>query len=89
MGKEKEMKETNIQCDTCPRMLKENELPENRDRNRIPIPFLPEPGERECFICYVERADLDGPNNNSLPNHKKDEKSHLEMMADFKKKRDN
>ena len=51
---------TNIQCDTCPRMLKEEELPENRDKNRVPMPFMPEPGERECFICYVENAIVTG-----------------------------
>ena len=41
---------TDIQCDTCDRMLKEDELLENRDKNRVPTPFMPEPKERECFI---------------------------------------
>ena len=36
---------TNIQCDTCDRMLKEGELPENRDKHRTPLPFMPEPRE--------------------------------------------
>jgi len=80
---------TNIQCDTCDRMLKENELPENRDKNRMTMPWAPEPKDRECFICYVERADLDGPNNNLVPSHPKDEKSHLKTLAEFKKFRDN
>ena len=79
---------TNIQCDTCDRMLKEDELPENRDNSRNYL-FMPEPNERECFICYVERADPDGPNNNLLPTHEKDEKSYLQTLADFKKLRDN
>ena len=79
---------TNIKCDTCDRMLKEDELPENRDKNRIPIPFMPEPKERECFICFVERADFDGPNN-FFPGHEKDEDSYHETLADFKKVRDN
>ena len=80
---------TNIQCDTCDRMLKEGELPENRDKNRVPTPFTPEPNDRECFICYVERADHDGPNNNFLLNHEKDEESHHKTLAKFKKLRDN
>jgi len=80
---------TDIKCDTCDRMLKEEELAENRDKNRVPMPFMPEPGERECFICYVERADLDGPNNNSFTGHEKDEKAYLSTLADFKKIRDN
>ena len=78
---------TDIRCDTCERMLKEEELPENRSNS--PVPFLPEPREKECFICYVERADLDGPNNNFLPNHEKDNDSHLETLAFFKRLRDN
>ena len=80
---------TNIQCDTCDRMLKEGELPENRDKHRTPLPFMPEPRERECFICYVERADLDGPNNNLVQTHEKDKESHLRTLAEFKKVRDN
>ena len=78
---------TNIQCDNCERMLKENELPENR--SSFVVPFLPKPRERECFICYVERADLDGPNNNLVPSHIKDNDSHLDTLAFFKKLRDN
>jgi hypothetical protein len=50
---------------------------------------MPEPKERECFICYVERADLDGPNNNLVPTHEKDEESYHKTLADFKKLRDN
>ena len=80
---------TDVKCDTCERTLKENELPENRDKHRVPMPFMPEPKDRECFICYVERADLDGPNNNLVPSHPKDEKSHLKTLAEFKKFRDN
>lgn len=80
---------TNIQCDTCDRMLKKEELPENRDKNRVPTPFMPEPDDRECFICYVARADLDGPNNNLVPTHKKDEGSYHKTLSDFKKLRDN
>ena len=83
------MKTTNIKCDTCDRMLKENELPEIRNKNRVPSPVMPEPGERECFICYVARADHDGPNNNLVPSHEKDEESYLKTLADFKKIRDN
>jgi len=80
---------TNIQCDTCDRMLQEGELPENRNKHRTPLPWFPEPKERECFICYVERADLDGPNNNLLPSHEKDEGLHFKTLADFKKLKDN
>ena len=80
---------TNIKCDTCDRMLNKGELPENRNKHRTPIFFLPEPRERECFICYVERADLDGPNNNLVPTHKKNEEAYLKTLADFKKLRDN
>ena len=82
-------KMNNIQCDTCERMLKESELSENRDKNRLPMPFMPEPNDRECFICYVARADLDGPNNNILPNHQKDEESYHKTLSHFKKLRDN
>ena len=80
---------TNIQCDTCERMLKEGELPENRNKNRVPMPFMPKPNDRECMICYVERADLDGPNNNLVPSHEKDAESYLKTLAEFKKVRDN
>ena len=45
------MKETNIQCDTCERMLKENELPENRDRNRTPIPTRPRRKRMFYLLC--------------------------------------
>mgnify|MGYP003122423701 CR=1 FL=1 len=83
------MKTTDIQCDSCERMLKENELPENRNKHRIPTPWMPEPKDRECFICYVGRADLDGPNNNSVSTHKKDEDSFHKTLANFKRQRDN
>ena len=78
---------TDIKCDSCERMLKEDELPENRDET--PMPFMPEPKERECFICFVERADLDGPYNNLVPTHEKNVDAYHKTLAEFKKLRDN
>ena len=81
---------TDIKCDSCERMLKEDELPENR-RDEMPMfmSIMPEPKERECFICFVERADLDGPHNNLVPTHEKNVDAYHKTLADFKKLRDN
>ena len=81
---------TDIKCDSCERMLKEDELLENR-RDEMPMfmSIMPEPKERECFICFVERADLDGPNNNLVPTHEKNVDAYHKTLANFKKLRDN
>ena len=81
---------TDIKCDSCERMLKEDELPENR-RDEMPMfmSIMPEPKERECFICFVERADLDGPHNNLVPTHEKNVDAYHKTLAEFKKLRDN
>ena len=81
---------TDIKCDSCERMLKEDELPENR-RDEMPMfmSIMPEPKERECFICFVERADLEGPHNNLVPTHEKNVDAYHKTLAEFKKLRDN
>ena len=81
---------TDIKCDSCERMLKEDELPENR-RDEMPMfmSIMPEPKEKECFICFVERADLDGPHNNLVPTHEKNVDAYHKTLAEFKKLRDN
>ena len=78
-----------VKCDTCERVLKENELKENREKNSLPFPGMPTPYDRECFPCFIERADFDGPNNNFWPNHEKDEESFHKTLKDIKKVRDN
>ena len=75
-----------VKCN-CGRVLKDNELKENRES--ISFPGMPTPYDNECFACYVERADFDGPNNNSMPFHVKDEESFNETLKYFKQKRDN
>jgi len=77
-----------VKCSTCDRVLKDNELKENR-KHSMPFPGMPTPYDNECFPCYVERADFDGPNNNSIPSHKKDEESFYKTLRDIKKQRDN
>ena len=78
---------SNDKCDTCSRELLENELPENR--TDVITPHLPRSHKQECFICYCERADLDGPHNNSFPNHEKDEQSYYDTLKELKSLRDN
>ena len=47
---------TDIQCDTCDRMLKKDELPENRDKNRVPMPFMPETKRQRMFYLLRDKS---------------------------------
>jgi hypothetical protein len=76
----------NVKCITCDDFLSEHELPENKPP-AIPLPGIPLPEENECFICYVRRADADGPENLNYPTHMKEHNSTMKMLEGVKKKR--
>tara|TARA_R110000744_G_C19210509_1_gene545991 strand:+ start:581 stop:892 length:312 start_codon:yes stop_codon:yes gene_type:complete len=79
---------TNVNCDTCSKELLEDELEENRSKHATPMPGLPTPYKKECKVCYLKRADFDGPNNNFWPNHKKDRESYEHTIKDAEEERE-
>ena len=76
-----------MKCISCDNALTEGEIKKGKGLGIAP--FFPEPIKGECFVCYVRRADLDGPINNRAPNHEKDPQAYentLRTLQEGRKK---